>query len=630
MKFVYPAGLWSLCGVLILIGVYLLRHKYDETIISSTYLWKLAERFSRKNASAQKLKKALLFALQLLSVAMACLMIAQPLIRLPGADTHYVAVLDGSASMQIADGAGTTRFSRAVETAIRDLSKLPWGSSVTVVVAGDSAETVVQRQTVDEAENALKQAQCGWGSGTLKDALAIGQEILSKDQSAQVCLYTDRDYAQADNLEIRNVKTDDEWNVSVSALNEKGSIYGTEFQADVTSYGKTASVGFDLYVDGELLEPSGVDVLVNGEKQEDGHAVCPKDETVTVSLMARQLYSYSNVRVAVRAEDGMAADNEYQLYRKQEKMTRVLLAGKKTFFVSNALSVFSDIELTSVQAPEDTALHGYDLYVFDGCIPKEMPEDGAVWLLNPPAVPKGVDIAFGEELRGANIAAARELADERMNILKENLLLRDASVVRFREVTSCGQFAPVLLCGRMPVLLAGKTQTGCAMLVMPFDLQKSSLPLLSDFVILVHNMLQYCVPPMLDAQAYDCGVTLRPQMLPLCEKLFVQLPDMSIRTMPMDGTPIELTLAAPGGYTLMQELPEGKEKILDFFAHVPPEEGRVSAPEDGQTLLLRADAEIQEEQHEPEKQYFNPLRFLAGILLVLMILEWGMYHREKY
>ena len=30
MKFVYPAGLWALAGVLVVAGVYLFRRKYEE------------------------------------------------------------------------------------------------------------------------------------------------------------------------------------------------------------------------------------------------------------------------------------------------------------------------------------------------------------------------------------------------------------------------------------------------------------------------------------------------------------------------------------------------------------------------------------------------------------------------
>lgn len=113
MKFVYPAGLWALAGVLVVAGVYLFRRKYEEKPVSSVYLWKLAQNFSKRNSPIQRLKRALVAALQLLSVAAACLMIAQPLIPVPGAQVHYAAIVDASASMQIADGQGVSRFQRA-------------------------------------------------------------------------------------------------------------------------------------------------------------------------------------------------------------------------------------------------------------------------------------------------------------------------------------------------------------------------------------------------------------------------------------------------------------------------------------------------------------------------------------
>ena len=297
MKFVYPAGLWSLAGVLVLLAVYLVRRKYDETTLSSTYLWKLAERFSKQNAPAQRIKRALLFAMQLVSVLLACLMIAQPLILLPGADTHLVAVLDGSSSMQIADSTGRTHFSRAVDALEQDVKNLPWGSRVTVILAANEAEILADHLPADEVDAALEKAKPGWGAGAVDAAMEICQEIVRGDDDAQVLLYTDREYQKAVNVGVRNVQAEDEWNVSILGLREEGSVHGMRFFADAVSYGKDASMTFDLYVDGKLQAPETVELVVNGEVQDDPHVFCPKDETVTLSMLARQVYDYTSVRI---------------------------------------------------------------------------------------------------------------------------------------------------------------------------------------------------------------------------------------------------------------------------------------------------------------------------------------------
>ena len=50
MTFLYPIGLLGLIGVPILIIVYLIKNRYTEQTVSSTYLWRLSERFiKRKN-----------------------------------------------------------------------------------------------------------------------------------------------------------------------------------------------------------------------------------------------------------------------------------------------------------------------------------------------------------------------------------------------------------------------------------------------------------------------------------------------------------------------------------------------------------------------------------------------------
>ncbi|MDO4548147.1 MAG: VWA domain-containing protein, partial [Clostridia bacterium] len=131
MKFVYPVALWSLLSLAILIMVHFTRRRRNEATISSIYLWRLSESFMKKSAPVRKLKKAVLFSLQILSVLLACLLIAQPLILFPGADVNYVAVLDGSASMRIANAMGETRFSRAKDAIIDDISRLAWGSRAT-------------------------------------------------------------------------------------------------------------------------------------------------------------------------------------------------------------------------------------------------------------------------------------------------------------------------------------------------------------------------------------------------------------------------------------------------------------------------------------------------------------------
>lgn len=632
MSFVYPAGLLSLLGVGVLILVVLLRRKHEETTLSSTYLWRLALQVQKQNQTIQRLKKALVFVLELLCVILGALLIAQPVITLPGADTGYVAILDGSGSMRLTGADGKTRFARAQEAILRDVEALPWGSRVTVILAGDDAQVLLQSAGAGDVRSALENAHCGYGAGDLDAALALCQTLFDAGEGTQACLYTDREYPKASHIEVIPIVGEGEWNVSVSSLESESSIYGTEFIAGVTSGGRDANVTFELYIDGEKLAAEKLEFTANGQKQEGGVVYCPADETIGVRVLARQAYSYSDVRIVALAQDGMTEDNEYRLYAKPEKTTRVLITGEHLYFLEEALSVFAQAELTTAEKPGRDADVGYDIYVYDGCMPDTLPQDGVIWLIDPPRSLWNMGLIFGEELMGASISPVRQWEGEDLSALTQDLAMRDAAVVRFKEVTQTAGFAPVLLCGKMPVLLAGRAENGYRMLVMPFDLHDSNLPLLTDYIVLLRNMLDFSAPPMLPAQEFACGETVLPRTLERCEKLFLQTPDMTVRTLDEEALAQGVRLAAPGGYTLLQELEGGGEQMLSFFVHVPQEEGKTGAAEPSQEAIsLRVpDADERADISVREDQRMNPLRLLAAALLLFACLEWVVYHREKY
>ena len=66
MKFLNPAGLWLLLGVPVLILIYLIKSRHTDLPVSSTYLWRLSERFRKKRLPVQRFRNILLFLLQLL------------------------------------------------------------------------------------------------------------------------------------------------------------------------------------------------------------------------------------------------------------------------------------------------------------------------------------------------------------------------------------------------------------------------------------------------------------------------------------------------------------------------------------------------------------------------------------
>ena len=226
----------------------------------------------------------------------------------------------------------------------------------------------------------------------------------------------------------------------------------------------------------------------------------------------------------------MAQDNAVQLSRQAACPARVLLWAKTRISGRRRWRAFPRVELTTAEDWRGATLEAYDVYAFDGCLPEKLPQDGAVWLLNRPRSPREVGVVLGERLMGAYVKGARtdtELGER----LTRGLVLRDAAVARFREMTAQGGLENVLLCGEMPVMAAGTNANGCLQAVLPFDIQESNLPLLPDFVVLVNNMLEASAPTLLDAETVDCGTRVYPQPHPLCSRLFLQTPDMRLEAL---------------------------------------------------------------------------------------------------
>lgn len=112
MSFYYPLGLLGLIGVPVLIIIYIIKSKYTEQTIASTYLWDLSERFLKKRKHISRLTGIITLILQILAVIAASLLIAHPVFTIPASANDYYFILDGSASMNMSQG-GSTRFEKA-------------------------------------------------------------------------------------------------------------------------------------------------------------------------------------------------------------------------------------------------------------------------------------------------------------------------------------------------------------------------------------------------------------------------------------------------------------------------------------------------------------------------------------
>ena len=68
MNLIYVLGLLALLAIPIIIFIYIIKNKYTEQTISSTYLWTLSEKFIRKRIPINRLVGILSLILQIIAL----------------------------------------------------------------------------------------------------------------------------------------------------------------------------------------------------------------------------------------------------------------------------------------------------------------------------------------------------------------------------------------------------------------------------------------------------------------------------------------------------------------------------------------------------------------------------------
>lgn len=569
----------------------------------------------KKRVPFRKLQKILLFACQLLMIAGIALLTARPAIVSEGGAKEYVLILDGSASMNIENSKGETRFERAAGK-INDLTgKSMYGTKFSVILASEEATCLVQRtDSVSEIRVALNSAACGNGNANLTEALALAQQLCNENPVTDVILYSDSDCEEGGNVTVVNV-SDGEWNVAFTSLTyEAMDGAGYVFSGEIHS-SRDASINVALSADGTILDVRKIS--------------CLADTPTLVTFEAGDLSNFNVVTVYTDADDGLEEDNSYSVCKKRDEIIDILLVSESPFYLRRVFESMDNCRVT-VSGPENNfllAYGGFGLYVFDGAVPRVFPSDGSIWIFAPDGVPS--DMALTDKTGSdAKLVLAQGNTGELYTSLASSLILKDASVKTYSRIIAGKSWESLLSCGDDTVLFARKEKNGTKNVVFAFDLHDTNLPLLSDYAILVNELLRYSFPEMLPDTDYTVSESVSLSILPLAEKLYVNTADRKILSLSTKTATASLIPDAVGVYSAVQTLSTGDAKYTDFFVHLP-----VSEMLEQETLnplsvdfpILDGESGMQAEDGIEEIRFWVIL-----VLFVLILTEWGVYYYEQF
>jgi VWA domain-containing protein/aerotolerance regulator-like protein len=491
MPFTTPLALLGLLFLPVVVAMYLLKLRREERPVPSTLLWHRLVADVEANAPWQRLRRSLLFLLQLLLVIILVLLAARPFLERPaGLARDIVLVVDTSASMSATD-VQPDRLSAAKAAAIEALRDLPTGGKVSVIEAGRTARIVSSGSSdLGRIRLAIDSIHATSAPGDLGDALELASELAAQSGDAQVLVATDASLAS-----VPQVKVD----APVKVL-RVGSETGRHNQAIVALAIRTAPSAvtrsvfvsianldtqyagrrLELWGDGRLLESRDVDI--DGQQRAD---VIIDDVPEDVAVVEVRLVARQDADEAA-APDQLTTDDRAWAIVPPDRKRNILLIGDGDPFLETALSYLPNTELFGLKpgaypaGAKRTDGTKWDLIIFEGNVPATLPDVPTLLVAPPKTSPLAtVDGA----LKNPGIGS----------------LSPDEPILRYVDLTTTHiseaaqlelpDWARMVIPGPKgaPLLYAG-VRTNVPSAVLAFEPRHSDLPLQVAFPILIANL----------------------------------------------------------------------------------------------------------------------------------------------
>ncbi len=702
-RFIQPLGWLGLLAIPVIIIIYIIRSKYKPKTVSSTFIWRRSLKYVKRKIPINFIMSLLLI-MQILVALASTLAITRPLVK-PPKSGETIVIVDASASMNTTDGE-KTRFEIAKEKLREAAENVGENARMSIILAdsrenaefqfeGDSTEPLSSKTDILDIIESL---ECTKSTSNLDGALELAEKRLEKNKGAKVVVYTDKQHAvqiqSKNNLEVVLCSRSNETNAGIVSVQDQLVAAGYRFDTVLKNYGRsnsfqvtlTASLGY-----GEEKHIATTTVTMNDEEELEVIFTPVKNaqveqgkNQVIVPISTNQSFDYYEyIRVDINVEDGLSDDNSFLLYSEVQQNPSILLVSNNLTISENGQVDPSQMTLLrnalgslgyvirstdmykTAEAVPDSKLSGYDLYIFEGVMPKIVPTDGAVWFLNAPSSPTGTGVVFGDEKQsltsnGFGIVEYDPLAtDEESLIIKNNVDFSEgltlningqeikipAALSKYKEILNTEEtplpdnFRTIYSLGNgSPIMLAGRVGTVRTMIT-NFDFSNTSLTIfVSDFPILIKNMVEYSIAaplPNRNATIGDKLIFSAPAGASEVNCYFTSYEKGAEPIAVPGGTwtsenkdDLQVTLEGLGSYQMEVFFYDntGALKSTQYYTlttQIPEEETSIFSI--GKTLEVELVDNASEEIYEIEV-----LPWILLVLIILLIIEWGVYYRDEH
>ena len=625
MRFAYPLGLLGLIGIPILIAIYILKNKYTEQTVSSTYIWSVSERFLKNKKKIPKIAGIISLILQIVIVATISIMIAGPSLIFKGAASEYCFILDASGSMNTEEG-GRSRFDLGKEEIASIIEKSQNGGLYTLIYVGDTATSVLyeHEDSKEDAINALNALTPSHSGVDNTDAIELAQGYFTKNRGAKVYFITDTSYSKHDNVEI----------IDVSRNEVNFSINSPTYMLEGGILTVSATVGATR--DGEVT----VDFFYNSKTTPtEAKKINVKKNESTEIRFSMEASTFDKLILKLGGSDSLSSDNEAVIYNLHSQDSySTLIVSDTPFFFKTAIETItsSDVTVLSTKAYREKVekangvsapVSGFGLYIFDSITPDSLPKDGSVWLVNVAESVEGSGISFQGDVDPSDIIyptlsdASSTLAQK----LTAGLNGKDFSTDKFIKYGVSG-FTPIYEYNKQPLLFASENEHGNRQIVFAFSLHDTNLPLIADFIPLISNLLKYSFPDILDRANYECGEKLEINAPANATEIKITTPSGLVEYPTSSAVASEFILNEPGTYTISVTVGDGAEKTTrEHLVSAVLDEGESTSRTDDTTFSLQGKA-----REGGLDAIYDDIIILVILLAIIFSVDWMVYCYDKY
>lgn len=623
MSFLVPAAF--LIGALVAIPVillYMLRLRRREVLVSSNFLWQQILQDKEANTPWQRLRRNILLFLQLLILALLVTALARPFVVVPAITSDKtVLLLDASASMNATDGeGGRSRFDAARQQALDIVNQMGPDDILSVIRVGEIAEPLTPyTDDLQQLRAALNNAQPGFASGDWETALILAAAGAAGAEEFNVVIISDGGLGENIVLPANipapiylPVGVSDE-NIGITALAAR-ALPGQPPQlfAQVTNYGPAeAEISLVVKLDG-VATFSRTD-SVSGRSQ------------LTLIAPVEQAFSTIEAEIVLRdntINDYLAVDNIAYTVAGARGARRVLLISEENIFLEQVFSSLPEVQLLRGDLTRPTLpQQEFDLYVFNNWLPAELP-DGDMLIINPPS--SAALFTVGEEITTISGINVPRRDDPRMAFVDFGAV----NLRAFKQLSGVEWGDTLIEADGGPLLVAGEND-GRQVALMSFDIRDSDLPLQITWPVLVSNLLEWFTPADVVSAPQNLRVgetvIIRPPLE--TESIQITLPDGTIRQPQLEGEVLAFAgTSLPGLYRL--DILRGGEVIQsEAFAVNLFGTGESSiAPIAEDAIRLGGTERPDDEEQRFSQREFWP--WIALLALIVLVLEWRLYHRR--